>query len=156
VSTDQVLTYLAVAVIAFTACAEFGSYAFVHPVLRRLDVAAHVQVEKGLVRTFGRAMPVLMTLSLGLTIMWTTTVGAGPLLVRVLAVGTWGFGLLTTVLVNVGINLRTAGWDAAQDPERWRDMRRRWEAFQGIRSWAFLVSFLLLLAAVVHGAGGSA
>jgi hypothetical protein len=153
-TTDQVLTYATVAVTAFTACAEFGSYAFVHPVLRRLDVAAHIQVEQGLVRTFGRVMPVLMTLSLGLVIAWSTTVGAGPLVLRVLAVGTWGFGLFTTVLVNVGINLRTAGWDPAQDPERWRAMRRRWEAFQGIRSWAFLVSFLLLLAAVVDGAGG--
>ena len=28
--------YLSVVVTGFTACAEFGSYAFVHPVLRRL------------------------------------------------------------------------------------------------------------------------
>jgi deazaflavin-dependent oxidoreductase (nitroreductase family) len=74
----------------------------------------------------------------GLAVVWSTTVGAGPLLLRVLAVGTWGFGLLTTVLVNLGINVRTAAWDPAQDPERWQAMRRRWEAFQGIRSWAFL------------------
>jgi hypothetical protein len=152
---EQVLTYATVAVVAFTACAEFGSYAFVHPVLRRLDVAAHIQVEQGLVRTFGRVMPVLMTGSLVLVIAWSTAVGSGPLPVRVLAVGVWGFGLVTTVLVNVGINLRTAGWDPREDPDRWRAMRRRWEAFQGIRSWSFVVSFLLLLAAVVDGAVGS-
>ncbi|MGH3735546.1 MAG: hypothetical protein ACRDT6_07985 [Micromonosporaceae bacterium] len=44
----------------FTACAEFGSYAFVHPVLRRLPVEHHIDVEQGLLRTFGRVMPVLM------------------------------------------------------------------------------------------------
>ena len=47
----------------FTLCAEFGSYAFVHPVLRRLPREYHLQVEQGLLRTFGRVMPVLMTLS---------------------------------------------------------------------------------------------
>jgi Domain of unknown function (DUF1772) len=150
-TTDQVLTYATVAVAAFTACAEFGSYAFVHPVLRRLDVAAHIQVEQGLVRTFGRVMPFLMTGSLVLIIAWSSTVGSGAPPLRVLAIVVWGFGLVTTVLVNVGINLRTAGWDPRADPERWRAMRHRWEAFQGVRSWAFLVSFLLLLAAVVDG-----
>lgn len=56
--------FLVVAVPGFTACTEFGPYAFVHPVLRRLDVLAHIQVERGLVRTFGRVMPLLLTLSL--------------------------------------------------------------------------------------------
>lgn len=148
----QLLVFATVAVSAFTACAEFGSYAFVHPVVRRLAVDAHVQVEQGLVRTFGRVMPVLMTLSLALLIAWgTATSAADPL--RALAIGSWAFGLLTTVLVNVGINARTARWGEDRDPEAWRAMRQRWEAFQGIRSWAFLISFLLLLAAVVQQAG---
>ncbi len=46
----------------FTSCAEFGSQAFVHPVIRRLPREHHVSVEKGLLKTFGRVMPVLMTL----------------------------------------------------------------------------------------------
>ncbi len=43
--------------IGFTGCAEFGSYAFVHPVLRRLPPVHHITVEQGLLRTFGRVMP---------------------------------------------------------------------------------------------------
>ena len=47
----------------FASCAGFGSYAFVHPVVRDLPPEQHVRVEKGLLlNTFGRVMPVLMTL----------------------------------------------------------------------------------------------
>ena len=145
-TTAQVLAFAVLAVPGFTACAEFGSYAFVHPVVKRLDVAAHIQVEQGLVRTFGRAMPPLMTLSLALVIIWGTTTEAVPVELRAVAIGSWSFGLVTTILVNVGINARTAGWVAEQEPGRWRDMRQRWETFQAIRSWAFLVSFLLVAA----------
>lgn len=147
-TTAQLLTFATLAVPGFTACAEFGSYAFVHPVVKRLDVAAHVQVEQGLVRTFGRVMPVLMTLSLALITAWGTTTDAVPVELRAAAIGTWVLGLATTILVNVRINMRTAGWVAEEAPERWRAMRQRWEIFQAIRSWAFIVSFVLVAAAI--------
>ena len=41
---------------------------FVHPVLRRLPPTPHLQVERGLLRTFGRVMPVGMTLCVVLAI----------------------------------------------------------------------------------------
>jgi hypothetical protein len=69
---EHLLAFAAVAVPGFTACAEFGSYAFVHPVVKRLEVAAHIQVERGLVHTFGRVMPLLMTLSLITVIAWAS------------------------------------------------------------------------------------
>lgn len=147
-NTWQLLTFATLAVPGFTACAEFGSYAFVHPVVRRLDVAAHVQVEQGLVRTFGRVMPLLMPLSLAIVITWGSTAHTVPVELRAAAIGSWIFGLVTTILVNVGINIRTAGWIAEETPDRWRAMRQRWEVFQAIRSWAFLVSFVLIAAAV--------
>lgn len=66
------LTFAVVVVAGFTACAEFGSFAFVHPVIRRLPRREHILVEQGLVRTFGRVMPVLMTASLGVLIAWAS------------------------------------------------------------------------------------
>ena len=65
-----------------------------------------------------------------------------------MAIGAWAVGLLTTVVVNVGINIRTAGWSPEESPDRWRAMRRRWEWFQGFRSWAFLASFVTVAWAV--------
>jgi len=52
------LAVIALIVTGFTSCAEFGSYAFVHPVLRRLPPEHHILVEQGLLRTLGRVMPV--------------------------------------------------------------------------------------------------
>ena len=58
----DILGFLTLTVVGFTSCAEFASYAFVHPV-RRLPAKYHLQVEQGLLKTFGRVMPLLMTLS---------------------------------------------------------------------------------------------
>src|SRR5699024_3395497 len=55
------LAFAGIVVIGFGACAEFGSYAFVHPVLRRLPQREWITTEQGLLRTFGRIMPVGMT-----------------------------------------------------------------------------------------------
>jgi hypothetical protein len=48
----DVLGFAVLVVVGFTACAEFGSYAFVHPVIRRLPAEHHLAVEKGLLRTW--------------------------------------------------------------------------------------------------------
>ncbi len=64
----NILGFMALVVTGFTACAEFGSYAFVHPVLRHLPREYHLQVEQGLLRTFGRVMPILMTLCVVLSV----------------------------------------------------------------------------------------
>lgn len=152
---DAWLVFAVIAVPGFTACAEFGSYAFVHPVLRRLDVVAHIQVERGLVRTFGRVMPVLMTLSLAIVIGWAIRFPDAPSVLRWLAVGSWTLGLATTILVNVRINVLTARWVPEDSPERWRAMRHRWEVFQGVRSWAFLISFLSVALGLARGTTGT-
>ena len=44
----DILGFVALVVTGFTSCAEFGSYAFVHPVIRVLPAEQHVQVEQGL------------------------------------------------------------------------------------------------------------
>ncbi len=58
----DILGFIALTITGFTSCAEFGSYAFVHPVVRHLPQDHHIRVEQGLLKTFGRVMPVLMTL----------------------------------------------------------------------------------------------
>jgi len=45
-----------------SSCAEFSSFAFVHPVIRHLSPEHHIRVKQGLLRTFGRVMSILMTL----------------------------------------------------------------------------------------------
>jgi hypothetical protein len=53
----DILGFIALAVSGFRACAEFGSYAFVHPVIRHLPDEHHIRVEQGFLKTFGGLCP---------------------------------------------------------------------------------------------------
>lgn len=132
-------------VIGFVACAEFGSYAFVHPVLWKLPTEHRVVVEKGLLRTFGRVMPVGMTACPVLAVSLALRADAGAqATVGWLAFAALAVALVTTIAVNVGINAATGRWDPEDPPEDWEAVRRRWERFQAIRSWLLLVGFALV------------
>ena len=52
----DILGFITLAVVGFTSCAEFGSYVFVHPVIRRLPTKDHIRVEQGLLKTCGSFM----------------------------------------------------------------------------------------------------
>jgi uncharacterized membrane protein len=110
----DVLSLLTLLVTGFVACAEFGSYAFVHPVIGRLPPTYHINVEQGLLRTFGRVMPVGMTLCLVLAILHASIPGGtgGSLLWRWLATASFAAALLSTIIFNIPINLATGRWDA--------------------------------------------
>jgi len=131
-------------VTGFVSCAEVGSYAFVHPVIRRLPASYHIEVEQGLLRTFGRVMPVGMTLCLLLAILHASVPGGqgGPVLWRWLAAASFAAALVSTIVFNVPINLATGRWDAANPPAAWKETRNRWEIFQGLRSWLLLLGFV--------------
>lgn len=54
--------------------------------------------------------------------------------------------VISTVIVNVPINLETAKWDPDDPPANWKKTRSRWERFQGVRSWLLLAGFVLICA----------
>jgi hypothetical protein len=142
------LGFVAVVVAGFVGCAEFGSYAFVHPVLRRLPQREWIRTEQGLLRTFGRIMPLGMTASPVLASVYAPTAAIGaPRLLAWLAFAAQAAALVSTIVVNVRINLATGRWDPDHPPANWRQTRLRWETFQGVRSWLLLAGFILLAAA---------
>lgn len=140
----DVLSLFTLLVTGFVSCAEFGSYAFVHPVIGRLPPTYHINVEQGLLRTFGRVMPVGMTLCLVLAVLHASIPGGqgGPLLWRWLATASFAAALLSTIIFNVPINLATGRWDASNPPADWKQTRNRWEVFQALRSWLLLIGFV--------------
>lgn len=147
------LGFFALVFVGFTACAEFGSYAFFHPVLRRLAPTSRIHVEQGLLNTVGRAMPVLMPVSSLLALAYAVFgPERGPVVgtLRWLAVPAMLIPVVTTLLVNVPINSATTHWDADDPPPDWERARRRWEAFQALRSWLLLAAFILLCLAVTY------
>ena len=148
------LTFVTLVVAGFTACAEFGSYAFVHPVTRRLPQREFITVEQGLLSTFGRVMPILMPLTLVAAVVFAVGVWDEGGLVRGLAAAAvlaLAAAVISTVIFNVPINLATARWDADDPPPDWKATRARWELFQGVRAWLLLVGFILLCASVAAG-----
>jgi hypothetical protein len=147
----DMLEFVTLAVTGFTSCAEFGSYAFVHPVIRRLPAEHHVFVEKGLLRTFGRVMPVLMALCPTLSIAYAIQASAGlgaPIGFRWMSAIVFVAALISTILFNVPINLATRRWNLQDPPQNWKETRNRWELFQAVRSWLLLIGFVLLCLAV--------
>ena len=129
-----------------TASAEFGSYAFVHPVVRQLPPAQLIAFEQGLLRTFGRAYPILMPLGGVVLIVHAAWGGGagGPALWRWLAVVAWAAATATTLIVNVPINSATGRWNPDRPPADWKQLRRRWELFQAVRAWLLLSAFAFL------------
>lgn len=149
--TSDLLEFATLIVTGFASCAEFGSYAFVHPVIRRLPPEHHVNVEKGLLKTFGRLMPVLMTLCPVLSIAYAIQLSAavGPAnTIRWSSAIVFVGALISTFIFNVPINLATGRWNPEDPPQNWKEIRNRWELFQGIRSWLLLIGFLLVCLAV--------
>jgi uncharacterized membrane protein len=119
----------------------------VHPVIRRLPPRDHIGVEQGLLKTFGRVMPVLMTLSVILAVCSAVQLnalgGASRMVFWASAVSLIA-ALVSTIIFNVPINLATAIWDSDNPPNDWKQSRDRWEFFQGLRSWFLLIGFVLL------------
>lgn len=113
-SAMDVLTFITLTLTGFVACAEFGSYAFVHPVLRHLPATERIRVEQGLLKTFGRVMPVGMTLSLVLSIAFARA-SDEPLWAWA-AVAAFAAALVSTLVFNVPVNLVTGRWDADHPP----------------------------------------
>ncbi|MDQ4120083.1 MAG: DUF1772 domain-containing protein [Acidobacteriota bacterium] len=150
----DILGFIALIVTGFASCSEFGSYAFVHPVIRRLPREHHVFVEKGLLKTFGRVMPILMTLCVILSISYAIGLNGEEGTARIIrwaSAASFIAALISTIIFNVPINAATGKWDAENPPENWKEIRNRWEFFQAVRSWLLLIGFVLLcLAMTLH------
>jgi hypothetical protein len=128
--------------------AESASWALVQPVVARLDTGPQIRTQQGMLRTFGRVMPILLPLTAvsivvtavlapdGVTrTLWIVASAAGAVLVAF------------TLIVNVPINQRTLHWDPDHPPEDWRDQRTRWHRFQGVRMVLLAVWFLCAVGA---------
>jgi len=147
------LGFFALVFVSFTACVEFGSYAFFHPVLWQLPPTSRIRVEQGLLKTVGRAMPVLMPLSSLLALAYAVFGSpSGPVVatLRWAAVSAVLISVVTTLVFNVPINSATTRWDANYPPPDWKRTRRRWEAFQALRAWLLLAAFIMLCLAVTY------
>lgn len=142
------LEVISILVIGFVGSAEFGSAALVHPVIRKLHPDDQLVFEQGLLKTFGRIMPIGMTAATALAISITIATPTGWL---VAASASLGIALIVTILGNVPINLRTGRISEETAPEDFIAMRRRWDVFQLVRGSLQFLGFVLATIGVIGG-----
>ena len=137
----DVLLLATVLITGFVGCAEFGSVALVHPAVRGLDADHQLVMEKGLLRTFGRVMPLGMTAAPILTGSLAARSGSGWLAAATCVLSV---ALIVTILGNVPINIRTARLPTGPAPMGFSPMRRRWDVYQAVRGTLQLLGFMLV------------
>lgn len=144
----QWLEIITVLVVGFLGSAEFGSAVLVHPVIRTLEPEDQLVFEKGLLKTFGRVMPIGMTAAMVLVIIVAVATPTGWLIAAAVSLGV---ALIVTILGNVPINLRTGRIAQNDAPAGFIAMRRRWDAFQLVRASLQLIGFALVTIGIIVG-----
>jgi hypothetical protein len=143
------LSTLVLLLSGWLAGAETASWALLQPVVARLDDTPQIRMQQGMLRTFGRVMPILLPLTSVLIVATAVLAPAGaPRLLWVVAAVAAAVLIAFTLTVNVPINQRTLTWDAEHPPEGWRADRRRWHTYQGVRAVLLAVWFLCAVGAV--------
>lgn len=145
------LELFTIIIVGWVAGAESGSWMCVHPVIAKLPANEQIVFQKGLLKTFGRVMPILMPLSLILVISVyidnfdKTSLAAVLQLIAGIILLT---AILTTIFFNVPVNVATGHWEKDNYSKEWKVKRKLWRFFQGYRSIVFVVTFILLLIAL--------
>jgi hypothetical protein len=129
--------------------AESSSWALMQPVVARLEATPQIQMEQGMLHTFGRVMPILLQLtSILIVVTAVLAPDAATRWIWVVAALTALVLIAFTLTVNVPINKRTMTWDPEHPPDDWHRDRRRWHTYQGLRAILVTVWFLCSVAAL--------
>jgi len=128
-------------VTGFVGCAEFGSVALVHPVVRRLPIESQVVMEKGLLRTFGLVMPLGMTAAAVLAGIGASHYGTAWLGIAAVVLT---IALVVTVFGNVPLNVWTGRIPSGEVPVDFHSKRRRWDVYQAVRGSLQMLGFVLV------------
>ena len=144
-----VLSTLVLLLAGWLAGAESASWALLQPVVARLDTTPQIRMQQGMLRTFGRVMPILLPLTAALIVITAVLAPSGvPRVLWVVAAVAAAVLIAFTLIVNVPINKRTLQWDPQHPPQDWRDERSRWHTYQGVRVVLLAVWFLCAVGAI--------
>lgn len=145
----NLIEILTLVIAGWLAGAESGSWSCVHPVIAKLEPDDQIHFQKGLLKTFGRVMPILMPLVFVLAIFLTSFTldkSSTVFYIRLVATILLGTMILTTVIFNVPVNIQTGKWTDDYN-DKWKKKRKIWRIFQGYRSIILIISFILFVVA---------
>ena len=153
-----VLSTLVLLLSGWLAGAESASWALLQPVVARLDDTPQIRMQQGMLRTFGRVMPILLPLTSVLIVLTAVVAPNGtPRVLWLVAAVAAAVLIAFTLAVNVPLNdqLKAAG-----DPDRIADLaavrerfnEARWVGWNLVRAIASTVAFgCLSWALVLYG-----
>jgi Domain of unknown function (DUF1772) len=143
------LSTLVLLLSGWLAGAESASWALLQPVVARLDDTPQITMQQGMLRTFGRVMPILLPVTSALIVLTAVVApGGAARLLWVIAAIAAAILIAFTLTINVPINKRTLTWDPEHPPEGWRNDRHRWHTYQGVRALLLGVWYLCAVGAV--------
>jgi Domain of unknown function (DUF1772) len=143
------LSTLVLLLSGWLAGAESASWALLQPVVARLDDTPQITMQQGMLRTFGRVMPILLPVTSALIVLTAVVApGGAARLLWVIAAIAAAILIAFTLAINVPINKRTLTWDPEHPPEGWRNDRHRWHTYQGVRALLLGVWYLCAVGAV--------
>ncbi len=144
---EIIFEILALIAVGWVSGAETGSWFGIQPVIMKLPYEEQLDLEKSMLRTFGRIMPVLMPFSVVAVIMLAVlslNEHSNVMILRIIAAVFVAIAIISTVSINVPINNKTDKWKIDDNFKEWSQMRTRWHSFQGLRSGLYLAAFILL------------
>jgi len=122
----------------------------VQPAIAALPDDAHVRTRIALVRSLKVVVPIVMVPAVLSSVAVLVTAGAGEGLGwRIAATAALVVFVLASFLGTVPINIGVNDWDPADPPADWKDVVRRWERIDVLRSSAAAVAFVLFTIALV-------
>ena len=113
---------------------ELGTWAVVHPAIRRLAFAQEVAAEREITRRYGYFMPGLMLLTVVSGFRAAATANDAPERRLLLAASSsYAVMLAITLAGNVPLNIQTLRFAEAGSEEHWRRLRGRWDRLHRAR-----------------------
>lgn len=144
------LRFAALVLAGLLAGSELTSRLIVHPALWRLPHGAQVKAEKLIYRRFASVDPFLMTATVIVCFAAAAAEHGTVATLTFAAAGCFTAMLAMTLILNMPINLAIFRWDEEQgDPERWRQLRRRWDLIHTGRILLDSTGFALIAVAVI-------
>ena len=144
------LRFAALVLAGLLAGSELTSRLIVHPALWRLQHEAQVKAEKAVYRRFGFMDPFLMTATVIVCFAAGAAQHGTAAALIFTAAGCFTLMLVMTLTLNMPINLAVFRWDEEHgDPERWRQLRRRWDLIHTGRVILDSAGFVLVAVAVI-------
>ena len=124
----------------------------VQPALTSLPDDAHVRTRIALVQRLKVVVPIVMVPAVLATVaLMVVAGGASGLPWRLVGAAALLAFVLLSFLGTVPINIRVNDWDPEHPPVDWREVVRRWQRIDVLRSSAAVVSFVLFVVAAFSG-----